>query len=283
MLISMSASQRYVVGDVVLTRVPYFDVTLPPESVALTSAQIGAIPWATPVWAESADAIRVGQAFWVIEADGRTIVVDPCCASDDFLRTGTAALEHQDAAFGAFAAAGFDPATVDVVIMSHLDGIGMNALVDLDGGWHPAFPNAPIVMSEPEWERVGTRAGISGAEALIALHADGHVETVALPYAVTPSVTMVTTGGHTAGMATVVVESEGERALFHGHLAINPLHAAVQTEVVLHDDPALGAAALRTWLADAATDDALVIGPLWPRPGGARVTSLDPVVLSPAI
>ena len=102
----MSASQQYVVGDVVLTRVPYFDVTLPPESVALTSAQIGAIPWATPIWAESADAIRVGQVFWVIEADGRTIVVDPCCASDDFLRTGTAALEHQDAAFGAFAAVG---------------------------------------------------------------------------------------------------------------------------------------------------------------------------------
>ena len=279
----MEVSQQYVVGDAVLTRVPYFDVTLPPESVALTSAQISEIPWATPVWAESTDAIRVGQAFWVIEADGRTIVVDPCCASDDFLRTGPAALEHQDAAFAAFAAAGFDPAAVDVVVMSHLDGIGMNALVDRNGGWHPAFPHAPIVMSEPEWERIGTHTGISGAEALNALHAAGHVETVALPYAVTPSVTMVTTGGHTAGMATVVVESEGERALFHGHLAINPLHAAVQTEVVLHDDPALATAALRMWLADAASDDALVVGPLWPSPGAARVTSLDPVVLSPAV
>ena len=279
----MEAVLRYHVGDVVLTRVPYFDVTLPPATVALMPTDIASIPWATPVWAESADAIRVGQVFWVIEADGRTIVVDPCCASDDFLRSGTAALEHQDAAFAAFAAAGFDPTAVDVVIMSHLDGIGMNALVDRSGGWHPAFPNAPIVMSVLDWERVGTRPGVSGATALIALHAAGHVETVALPYVVTPSVTMVTTGGHTAGMATVVVESDGERALFHGHLAINPLHAAVQTEVVLHDDPALATAALRTWLTDAATDDALVIGPLWPSPGAARVTSLDPVVLSPAV
>ena len=83
----MSLTQQYAIGDVVLTRVSYFDVTLPPESVALTSAQIAAIPWAMPVWAESADAIRVGQVFWVIEADGLTMVVDPCCASDDFLGT----------------------------------------------------------------------------------------------------------------------------------------------------------------------------------------------------
>ncbi len=278
----MSACQQYTVGEVLLTRVPYFDVMLPPGSVALTPEQVGAIPWATPVWAESADAIRVGQVFWVIEADGRTMVVDPCCASDHFLRTGPTALDHQDAAFAALAAAGFDAATVDVVIMSHLDGIGMNALVDSDGGWHPAFPNAPIVVSDVEWERVQTRTGISGAEALTALHAGGHVQTVVLPHTVTPSVTMVPTGGHTAGMATVVVESGGARALFQGHLAINPLHAAVGTEVVLHDDPALSAAALRRWLTDAASDDALLIGPLWPTPGAARVTSLDPVVLSPA-
>ena len=278
----MSLTQQYAIGDVVLTRVSYFDVTLPPESVALTSAQIAAIPWAMPVWAESADAIRVGQVFWVIEADGRTMVVDPCCASDDFLRTGPAALDHQAGAFTAFAAAGFDPEAVDVVIMSHLDGIGMNALADTDGGWNPAFPNAPIVVSDIEWERVQTRTGISGAEALTALHAAGHVETVALPHTVTPSVTMVSAGGHTAGMATVVVKSDGERALVLGHLAINPLHAAVATEVVLHDNPALGAVALRTWLADAASDGALLIGPLWPSPGAARVTSLDPVVLSPA-
>ena len=138
-LVSMASNERYLIGDVVLTRVPYFDVTLPPESVALTPGQIGAIPWATPVWAESPEAIRVGQVFWVIEADGLTMVIDPCCASDDFLRTGPAALDHQDAAFAAFTAAGFDPAAVDIVIMSHLDGIGMNALADAvrycEQGW----------------------------------------------------------------------------------------------------------------------------------------------------
>ena len=278
----MTDIKVFKVGEVVLTRVPYFDVELPPETVALTAADIEPIAWATPVWAESSTALRVGQAIWVIEAGGQTIVVDPCCASDAFLRTGDAAIEHQTAAFAAFRAAGFDPATVDVVIMSHLDGIGMNALVDEHGAWQPAFPNAPIVMSELEWERVGTRSGVSGAEALSALFAAGHVTTVALPHSLTPEVTMVIAGGHTPGMATIIVESNRDRALFLGHLAVNPLHAAVSCEVALHDDPALGAAALRTWLANVASDDALVIGPLWPSPGAARVASLDPLVLEPA-
>ena len=158
----MTDLQRYRVGKASITRVPYFDVELPPEAVGLTAADIEPIAWATPVWAESATVLRVGQVFWVIESAGQTIVVDPCCASDAFLRSGDAATEHQNAAFTAFRAAGFDPDTVDVVIMSHLDGIGMNALVADDGTWLPAFPNAPILISELEWQRIGTRSGVSG-------------------------------------------------------------------------------------------------------------------------
>ena len=278
----MTEIQRFDVGHVMLTRVPYFDTELPPEAVALTEPDVASVSWAAPVWAESAAAVRVGQVFWIIESGGHTIVVDPCCASDAFLRSGDAALEHQAAAFAAFRAAGYDPDQVDIVIMSHLDGIGMNALVDATGAWSPAFPNAPIVISELEWNRVRTRSGVSGSEALTSLHAAGHVTTVALPHSVTPEVTMVIAGGHTAGMATIVVESDGARALFLGHLAVNPVHAAVTCDSVLHDDPVVGAAALQTWLADAATDDALVIGPLWPAPGAARVTSLEPLVLQPA-
>ncbi len=278
----MSEIDRYLIGATTLTRVAYFDVTLPPENVALTAAAVDSVPWAMPVWAESPNAIRVGQAFWVIESEGSTIVVDPCCASDDFLRTGAAAHDHQDAAFAAFRAAGFDPAAVDAVIMSHLDGIGMNALVDGEDRWQPAFPNAPILVSDLDWARIVSRDDVSGAAALTALHRDGHVEVVTLPHAVNSTVTMELAGGHTAGMATVVVRSEDARALFLGHLAINPVHAAVDIEVVLHDDPARATAALVRWLGNAAEDDALVIGPLWPAPGAARVTNLDPIELTPA-
>ena len=277
----MTAVQAFEIGAVRLTRIPYFDVTLPPEAVALTESEVAALPWAVGTWCATPAEVRVGQAFWIIESDGSTIVVDPCCASDAFLRTGAEARTHQDAAFAAFRAAGFDPDAVDVVVMSHLDGIGMNALVDDDGRWHPAFAHAPVVLSDVEWDKTRRRVDQSDAAALVDLHAQGAVTPVSLPHRVTAEVEMVASGGHSPGHATVVVRSHGTRALFLGHLAVSPMQAAIERPVVLHDDPELGGRALAHWLADAAADDALVIGPLWPAPGAARV-QLDPVVLVPA-
>ena len=197
---------RFDIGAARLTRVPYFDVTLPPDAVALTEAEIAALPWATGTWCTSPSEVRVGQAFWVVESDGRTIVVDPCCASDAFLRTGPDARTHQDAAFAAFRAAEFDPDTVDVVVMSHLDGIGMNALAG-DDGWRPAFAHAPIVLSAREWDKTLARSDQPDAAALLALHAQGAVTPVPLPHRLTSEVELVASGGHSPRHATVVVRS----------------------------------------------------------------------------
>ena len=272
--------RSFSIGGARLTRVPYFDTALPPEAIALDAADVAGVPWAAP-WCDG-PLVGVGQVFWVVESAGRTVVVDPCTASDAFLREGPEAITHQDAAFAAFRDAGFDPATVDVVVMSHLDGIGMLALAGPDGAWRPAFPNAPILMSDLEWTRVQTRDDVSGAPALHALDELGAVERVSLPFQATPEVRLVRSGGHTEGHLTVVVESDGARALFLGHLAVTPVSAGIATPALLHDDPRLGDDALRHWLADAAGDDALVIGPLWPDPGAARVAAVDPIVLEPA-
>ena len=276
------AIARYDVGAVRLTRVPYFDVELPPDALGITAAAVARVPWARPVWCQSADAVRVGQAFWLIESAGRLVVVDPCGAADAFLRTGPAALTHQQAAFAELRAAGFEPDAVEVVVMSHLDGIGMNALVDDTGAWSPAFPNAALIVSEAEALRIATHDTVSGAGAFRALEHAGVVRHVTPPHDVTDDVRLVLSGGHTAGHVTVVVESDGARALLLGHLAINPVHATVGADVPLHDDPALGSAALARWLADAATDGRRARDrPALAAPWRGAVRSLDPLVLEP--
>ena len=156
--------------------------------------------------------------------------------------------------------------------MSHLDGIGMNALVDDDGRWHPAFPNAPIVLSDVEWDKTRRRADAPDAAALVALHAQGAVTPVPLPHRLTADVEMVASGGHSPGHATVVVRSGGARALFLGHLAVSPMQAAVDRPVALHDDPELGRArryARGSRMPRPTTRSS--IGPLWPAPGAAHV------------
>ena len=82
----------------------------------------------------------------------------------------------------ALRAAGFPPERVDVVVLSHLDGIGMTAVVTPDGGWAPAFPNARVVMTaaELEWLAGGSELAVStgGHDALDALIAQGVVDGV---------------------------------------------------------------------------------------------------------
>ena len=209
-------------------------------------------------------------------------MVDPCCASDAFLRTGAEARTHQDAAFAAFRAAGFDPDAVDVVVMSHLDGIGMNALVDDDGRWHPAFAHAPIVLSDVEWDKT-RRPRRRSPTPLRSWTCTRRAPSrrCRSPTGSPPRSRWSPPAGTVPATRRWSSARAATRALFLGHLAVSPMQAAIERPVVLHDDPELGGRALAHWLADAATDDALVIGPLWPAPGAAHV-QLDPVVLVPA-
>src|SRR3974390_1705088 len=75
---------RLDVGHVGLRRVPYADVLVGASGASLTPDQVASIEWAEPVWAE-AHRVRVAAAVWIIEANGRRIVVDPAQAADDIL------------------------------------------------------------------------------------------------------------------------------------------------------------------------------------------------------
>jgi glyoxylase-like metal-dependent hydrolase (beta-lactamase superfamily II) len=258
----------FVVGDVKLTRVAYFDVPLDAQVIGFTSDQVAEVPWGEPIWAEASGRVLVGQAIWVIESEDRTIVIDPCGASDDFLRTGPEAALHEAAVVAAMESAGFPVEGVDTVVMSHLDGIGMVASPEPEGGWSPLFPNARVVISETELAHVAARPETPGAAALRCLVDRGYVDGTGLPHPIAPGVTLELTGGHSPGHAVLRV---GDDAVFIGHLAINPIQVCGGVLPHQHVDPVVAFAALEHELAWASERDALIIGPLWPEPGAGRV------------
>ncbi|MGZ4683318.1 MAG: hypothetical protein ACXWA3_16695 [Acidimicrobiales bacterium] len=264
---------RFEVGSVVMTRVPYFDVALEPAVANLTPSQlVDHADWAVPTWATTEGEILVGQVIWVVESQGLVIAVDPCGASDPFLRTGPEAIGHQEAVLAAMAAAGFPPESVDVVVLSHLDGIGLTAVVDEHGHWSPAFPEARVVLTSAELEFLATRDDVGGLGVLNQLIDQGAVDGVADGHRFTDEVSLRVTGGHSPGHAVIEVDSRDERAVLVGHLAINPLNTAVATVPEAHHDAATAQAALDDLLDAAAADGSLVIGPLWPHPGAGQVT-----------
>ena len=112
----------------------------------------------------------------------------------------------------------------------------------------------------------------SGAAAYLALHALGAVTTVGDEHDVTRDVRLRWTGAHSPGHMIVDIRSDDDTATMLGHLALSPLHCVVEGTSRLHGDPVAATAVLRTL-----HDGRLLIGPLWPAPGGVRWTG-DSVV-----
>jgi glyoxylase-like metal-dependent hydrolase (beta-lactamase superfamily II) len=152
--------------------------------------------------------------------------------------------------------AGFDPASVDVVAMSHLHFDHAGGLLDAEG--RRAFPRATIVAQRAEWEvalddnprntaaydqpelRLVAAWGAEGA-------ADGERE-------VLPGVTVVPTGGHSGGHQGVVVRGPRGTVAFFGDLAMRPWSANPRW-VTAFDDFPLDSVRVKARLFDRAAEE----------------------------
>jgi len=135
--------------------------------------------------------------------------------------------------------AGFDPATIDVVALSHLHFDHAGGL--LDAGGRRAFPRATIVAQRAEWEvALGDNprlvASYDQPELRLAREwgeqgwADGERE-------VMPGVTVVPTGGHSTGHQAVIVRARGATLAFFGDLCMRPWSANPRWVTAFDDFP----------------------------------------------
>ena len=166
---------------------------------------------------------------------------------------------------------GFDPATIDVVAMSHLHFDHAGGLMRAEDGGR-AFPRAKIVAQQAEWEiamsdnsrvvasydqlelRLVQRWGKAGI-------VDGDVE-------VLPGVSVIRTGGHSKGHQAIVVRGTGARAgtagtdgrtlAFFGDLGMRPWSANPRWITSFDDFPLDSVDAKSELFARAAEEDWLI-------------------------
>jgi glyoxylase-like metal-dependent hydrolase (beta-lactamase superfamily II) len=157
--------------------------------------------------------------------------------------------------------AGFDPGTVDIVALSHLHYDHAGGLLLADGS--RAFPRARVVAQRAEWEmalsdnprvvasydqpelRLVRAWGEEGA-------ADGEVELV-------PGVTVVPTGGHTAGHQAILVRGTRRTVAFFGDIAMRPWSANPRWVPAFDDFPLDSVARKATIFARAAEEGWTVV------------------------
>jgi glyoxylase-like metal-dependent hydrolase (beta-lactamase superfamily II) len=242
-----------------------------------TADRVAEIDWMVPHYATPEGKVHMTIRALVIESDGRRIVVDTCLGNDK-----QRPVEAWNMLSGPFlqdlTAAGFPPYTIDTVLCTHLhvDHVGWNTQL-VDGEWVPTFSNARYLFAETEWDH--WRREDSGMD--VVLRADsiqpvidaGLVDLIETDAKLTPEVSLRPTPGHTPGHVSVVIESEGERGVITGDLSHMVCQATHPEWGSAFDvDPARAEATRRSFFAEHAETDVLVLGTHW-EPCAGRVRS----------
>jgi glyoxylase-like metal-dependent hydrolase (beta-lactamase superfamily II) len=184
--------------------------------------------------------------------------------------------------------AGFDPGTVDLVTMSHLHFDHAGGLLDADG--RRGFPRARIVAQRAEWEIAlgdNPRLVASYDQPELRLVRDWGVEGWADgEREILPGVSVVPTGGHSAGHQAIVVRGGGAggRTLgFFGDLAMRPWSANPKWVTAFDDFPLDSVLVKGELFARAASEGWIIVLSHEPlRPVGRIVADRDRFAFEPS-
>lgn len=230
---------------------PGFELVLPQDDK--TKAVLERSPWLRP-WSVTADLeLRIGSSATVIRTPEATVLVDPFLAFDD--------PAAHDRRMGALDAAGVPALSVDIVIDTHVDGVGVNLV---PGTGEAAFPNARYLVPAAALEELKSGRH-AGAEGLL-----GIAEPITAPAPVVDGIALIDLPGHAGGHLGVAI-GEPVEAVVCGHLFIHPAQVPNPDTPGLDDDTPTATATRRALLARCADEGIALIGPLWADPGSARV------------
>jgi glyoxylase-like metal-dependent hydrolase (beta-lactamase superfamily II) len=210
-------------------------------------AVFGPVPrllWERHVSAELTDDHRIVQALncLLVETPAGRLLIETGIGERVDERTRTSRRYQGRPILPALRQAGFDPASVDVVAMSHLHFDHAGGLLDSDG--RRAFPRARIVAQRAEWEIAlddNPRLVASYDQPELRLARDWGAEGwVDGERELLPGVSVVPTGGHSAGHQAIVVRGAGPGArtlAFFGDLAMRPWSANPKWVTAFDDFP----------------------------------------------
>jgi glyoxylase-like metal-dependent hydrolase (beta-lactamase superfamily II) len=123
--------------------------------------------------------------------------------------------------------AGFDPATIDLVAVSHLHFDHAGGLLVADGS--RAFPRARVIAQAREWElALGDNPRLTASydqPELRLVHPWAFGDAVQGDREVLPGVSVLETGGHSGGHQAIMVRGKDETVAFLGDLCMRPWSA----------------------------------------------------------
>jgi glyoxylase-like metal-dependent hydrolase (beta-lactamase superfamily II) len=232
--------------------------------------------WLKPHFLADDGRVRAAIHCFVVQSEGRAIVVDTCVGNDK-----PREVKNWNMRQGRFledlAAAGFPRERIDAVVCTHLhvDHVGWNTMLK-DGKWKPTFPNARYLFGRKEWEHWSGEAEGPDREvrndSVRPILAAGLADLVEMDHRLTPEVFLEPTPGHTPGHVSVHITSKGEEAVITGDLMHHPVQCAEPGWASNFDTDAEAARRTRRAFLDRyANRPVLVLGTHFATPTGGRI------------
>lgn len=233
--------------------------------------------WLRPHFATEQGKLYASVHAFIIESQGRRIIVDTCVGNDKtrkvkgWNRLQTPFLQH-------LADAGHPADSIDTVICTHLhiDHVGWNTRL-IDGRWVPTFPNARYLFGRVEWDHWSSEPVAPGDDDILGdsvrpIVDAGLHELVEMDHRLTDEVWLEPTPGHTPGHVSVRIESGGQRAVITGDLMHHPIQCSAP-DMNSHFDSDANAArhTRREFLTRHADQPVLVLGTHFAAPTGGWV------------
>lgn len=205
--------------------------------------------WMKPHFVTDAGELKISVHAFVVESQGKTIIIDTCVGNDRVL-PGYDAMSSLGTPFlSDLEHAGYPPDAVDVVLCTHLhfDHVGWNTRL-IEGQWLPTFPNARYLFGRVDYERCAsgnTGAALSFDEAVRRVYDAGLADLVETDHRITEEVWLEPTPGHTLGHVSVRISSRGEDAVITGDVLHHPMQFVAPEWVMIADEDPDQAAATR--------------------------------------
>jgi glyoxylase-like metal-dependent hydrolase (beta-lactamase superfamily II) len=197
-----------------------------------TRDEIESLRWLQPQYVSDGET-NVGYYSFLVETPQARLVVDTAVGNSKS-RTYEK-FDMLDTDYMANFRAVWDPDDVDAVVSTHLhvDHVGWNTRLD-QGAWIPTFAGATYYFVESEyryWQGfVDANDPVNAVfdavnvfnDSIRPIVASGLASLVGADAAICPGVSLLPSHGHTPGHVSVVIESNGDRAVITGDLMHSP-------------------------------------------------------------
>ena len=268
------------VGEVKITRVVEMEmpVAYHPKGPfpQMTPEALRKHGWLYPNFVNDEDELLLSIHALLVEAPGLRLVVDTCIGNDKprGLNGGQPLTTEFLKSMGE---AGWTRESVNAVVCTHLhvDHVGWNTML-VDGKWVPTFPNARYLIGQAEFDHWSAE-GDDEQQAILSDSVQpvldaGLATFVPLDHVISPNVRLTPTTGHTPGHVSVVIESQGQKAVITGDMTHHPCQLAHPDWSPSFDsDPKAAAVTRQKMFAEWADQPILVIGTHYAAPTAGHV------------